>query len=100
MGAQQMFGNQAGNGMAFPGIFGTPALPAASPATDTDVEPSSTGAQLPAVDALARVRFAAQLAQLAAMGFSNEAACLAALQQHQGRVDAAIDALLVSGNGA
>ena len=47
---------------------------------------------------LQRARFASQLAQLSAMGFTNEAACLRALAQHEGRVDAAIDALL-SGNG-
>eukprot|EP00913_Durusdinium_trenchii_P003643 g3371.t1 len=34
---------------------------------------------------LQRVRFASQLAQLSAMGFNNEAACLRALAQHEGR---------------
>lgn len=48
---------------------------------------------------LQRIRFANQLSQLAAMGFTNEAACLRALAQHGGRVDAAIDALLASGDG-
>eukprot|EP00439_Symbiodinium_sp_Y106_P035823 s411_g4.t1 len=47
---------------------------------------------------LQRARFASQLTQLSAMGFTNEAACLRALAQHEGRVDAAIDTLL-SGDG-
>jgi hypothetical protein len=47
---------------------------------------------------MARARFTSQLAQLSAMGFCNEAAALRALQQHQGRVDAAIDALLAEGS--
>jgi len=33
------------------------------------------------------------------MGFTNEAACLNALAQHGGRVDAAIDTLLANGTG-
>jgi len=47
---------------------------------------------------LQRARFASQLTQLSAMGFTNEAACLRALAQHEGRVDAAIDTLLSDGN--
>ncbi|CAE7206218.1 unnamed protein product [Symbiodinium sp. KB8] len=47
---------------------------------------------------LQRARFASQLTQLSAMGFTNEAACLRALAQHEGRLDAAIDTLL-SGDG-
>jgi len=43
-----------------------------------------------------RMRFAGQLAQLAAMGFSNEEACLRALVQHNGRLDSAIDTLITS----
>eukprot|EP00443_Scrippsiella_acuminata_P120007 CAMPEP_0115686170 /NCGR_PEP_ID=MMETSP0272-20121206/59826_1 /TAXON_ID=71861 /ORGANISM="Scrippsiella trochoidea, Strain CCMP3099" /LENGTH=386 /DNA_ID=CAMNT_0003125757 /DNA_START=1 /DNA_END=1161 /DNA_ORIENTATION=+ len=49
------------------------------------------------VEAQQRVRFAEQLSQLMAMGFTNEALCLRALAQHNGRVDAAIDTLLASG---
>merc|ERR1712217_507965 len=41
-----------------------------------------------------RVRFASQLGQLATMGFSNEALCLQALVRTNGRIDAAVDALL------
>ncbi|OLP97552.1 hypothetical protein AK812_SmicGene20068 [Symbiodinium microadriaticum] len=58
-------------------------------------------AQTPEPDAemrLQRARFASQLTQLSAMGFTNEAACLRALAQHEGRLDAAIDTLL-SGDG-
>merc|ERR1711918_248402 len=98
-----MFGNQAGNGngMGFPGMFGMPPIaPANPPVTDGNAETPSTAPPAAGVDQFARARFAAQLGQLAAMGFTNEAACLRALQQHQGRVDAAIDALLVSGDGA
>lgn len=54
----------------------------------------------PAALNMQRMRFAAQLAQLTAMGFSDEAACLRALAQHGGRVDAAIDTLLASGEGS
>eukprot|EP00437_Effrenium_voratum_P002992 CAMPEP_0181433712 /NCGR_PEP_ID=MMETSP1110-20121109/19440_1 /TAXON_ID=174948 /ORGANISM="Symbiodinium sp., Strain CCMP421" /LENGTH=432 /DNA_ID=CAMNT_0023557187 /DNA_START=62 /DNA_END=1360 /DNA_ORIENTATION=+ len=56
-------------------------------------------AQAPAqTPELQRARFASQLTQLSAMGFTNEAACLRALAQHEGRLDAAIDTLL-SGDG-
>merc|ERR1719183_1157695 len=83
--AQQMYGGGGmGNEGGYPGMPGFPAmagLPTAQP-----LDPAA-----------ARIQFANQLAQLSAMGFSNEAACLRALQQHQGRVDAAIDALLTSG---
>merc|ERR1712080_741855 len=41
--------------------------------------------------------FSSQLVQLSAMGFTNQAACLQALRQHNGRVDAAVDTLLNSG---
>lgn len=104
--AQQMFGNQSGNGaglpgVGFPGMFGAPTVPPTSPAADSDAQGLNTAAGVPAAgtDAFARARFASQLAQLSAMGFCNEAACLRALQQHQGRVDAAIDSLLSSGEG-
>merc|ERR1719203_2293081 len=60
--------------------------------------------QQPAVDdrtlPLHRARFANQLSQLVAMGFTNETVCLRALVQHDGRVDAAIDALLSMGDAA
>merc|ERR1719152_808188 len=99
--AQQMFGGgQAGLGAGFPGALGAPAFPAFSAhVAPPTLEPQAEAGQAPAMpDALARATFAAQLAQLSAMGFCNEAACLRALQQHQGRVDAAIDALLSSGD--
>eukprot|EP00411_Alexandrium_monilatum_P035343 CAMPEP_0175357898 /NCGR_PEP_ID=MMETSP0095-20121207/14722_1 /TAXON_ID=311494 /ORGANISM="Alexandrium monilatum, Strain CCMP3105" /LENGTH=600 /DNA_ID=CAMNT_0016655615 /DNA_START=74 /DNA_END=1876 /DNA_ORIENTATION=+ len=47
-----------------------------------------------------RGRFAQQLSQLMAMGFTNEALCLRVLAEHNGRIDAAIDALLASGGGS
>mmetsp|Transcript_43131 Transcript_43131/g.80945 ORF Transcript_43131/g.80945 Transcript_43131/m.80945 type:complete len:238 (+) Transcript_43131:2-715(+) len=53
--------------------------------------------QAPVATSIQRAQFAAQLAQLAAMGFANEEACLRALAQNQGRVDAAIDTLLSEG---
>mmetsp|Transcript_25058 Transcript_25058/g.37666 ORF Transcript_25058/g.37666 Transcript_25058/m.37666 type:complete len:119 (-) Transcript_25058:352-708(-) len=65
--------------------------------------------QLPAANAAAtagsspemlRARFQSQLSQLMAMGFSNETACLQVLAQHNGRIDAAIDALLSMGPDA
>mmetsp|Transcript_104729 Transcript_104729/g.191237 ORF Transcript_104729/g.191237 Transcript_104729/m.191237 type:complete len:98 (+) Transcript_104729:2-295(+) len=62
-------------------------------------EASSSPAALPAAANFQRAQFATQLAQLSAMGFVNEEACLRVLAQHQGRVDAAIDALLSSGEG-
>merc|ERR1712232_1174155 len=90
---QQMLGNQAGT-------FGTAAT---SPAGFTDMSEQlapETAVTDRAVSVLGQARFAAQLAQLSAMGFCNEAACLRALQQHQGRIDAAIDTLLTSGEGS
>merc|ERR1719330_2152825 len=45
-----------------------------------------------------RVRFSQQLQQLMAMGFTNEMVCLKVLAQHNGRVDAAMDALLTMGD--
>lgn len=43
-----------------------------------------------------RLRFASQLQQLAAMGFTNETVALQALVRNNGRVDAALDTLLSS----
>merc|ERR1712232_812029 len=98
-----MFGNP-GNGAGFPGGYGNFGAPAQFPAvanTGTDNAAQAPTAAAPGTNALpdmARVRFASQLAQLSAMGFCNEAAALRALQQHQGRVDAAIDTLLSEGS--
>merc|ERR1719410_2474162 len=47
-----------------------------------------------------RVRFSQQLQQLMAMGFTNEIVCLRVLSQHNGRVDAAMDALLSTGDAS
>lgn len=63
--------------------------------------PAATGmptpaAANPAFAQMQRVRYASQLSQLANMGFTDEARCLEALQQHGGRIDAAIDTLLSS----
>merc|ERR1712072_145703 len=71
-------GAQPGAANGFPAMFGAP----------REEEPAVLD------ENLARARFASQLVQLSAMGFCNEAACLRALQQHQGRIDAAIDTLL------
>lgn len=97
--AQNMFGNQ-GMGAGFPGMMGAPPAGAGFPGMMGALP--AGGAQAPSatppsVDSFTRIQFAAQLAQLSAMGFSNEAAALRALQQHQGRVDAAIDMLLAEG---
>merc|ERR1712045_587074 len=67
------------------------------PAVGAMPEVAPAPAQDAALNPMVRARFAGQLAQLSAMGFCNEQACLRALLQHQGRVDAAIDALLLSG---
>jgi hypothetical protein len=97
--AQQMFGNQGGGNPGFPAMFGGAPLAAPAPLLDSD-SPTTSATTATGMDPLARARFASQLAQLAAMGFCNEAACLRALQQHQGRVDAAIDALLAGGEAS
>merc|ERR1719333_408979 len=97
--AQQMFGNQGGGNPGFPAMFGGAPLAAPAPLLDSD-SPTTSATPATGMDPLARARFASQLAQLAAMGFCNEAACLRALQQHQGRVDAAIDALLAGGEAS
>merc|ERR1719333_1136663 len=87
-------------GMGAPGggMFGMPAMPEggmfgglAAPAATPAVAGAGAGEM---TDEVARMRFAAQLTQLAGMGFTNEALCLQALRQHNGRVDAAIDTLL------
>lgn len=60
----------------------------------TSLAPPAT----PMTEQMQRMRFASQLTQLTMMGFTNEAACLHALAQHNGRIDAAIDTLLSSGS--
>jgi ubiquilin len=100
---QQMMANPGmmNPGMGFPpmnaggyGGFQPPVAPGTTPGA------SPTPAATPPMnDQMQRIRFASQLAQLSSMGFSNEAACLRALAQHNGRVDAAIDTLLSSGEG-
>merc|ERR1712039_251254 len=96
--AQAMFGNQAGTAPGLPGAFNSPFV---SPSAPADAQgPSTPVVPAAGIDSFARVRFASQLAQLTAMGFCNEAACLRALQQHMGRVDAAIDTLLATGEGS
>jgi len=62
---------------------------------EATAEPSTQGTP-PLTSVSLRMRFAGQLAQLAAMGFSNEEACLRALAQHNGRLDSAIDTLVSS----
>jgi len=92
----QMFGGGLGAGTATEPAAAGGQQPAAAGTTPVaGVTPQAADAMGP----MMRVRFAAQLAQLSSMGFCNEAACLRALVQHQGRVDAAIDTLLSSGEG-
>merc|ERR1719313_2699748 len=66
------------------------------------LEGASDAAPTPAAgpmdDMMLRARFAHLLPQLTAMGFTNEALCLRVLQQQNGRLDAAIDVLLTSGD--
>jgi len=92
--AQQMFG---GTHAGQPNMFGAPEFVPQAVQPDGG-SPGATAQAAP--DAVLRVQFASHLAQLSAMGFCNEAACLRALQQHHGRVDAAIDTLLANGDGA
>merc|ERR1712176_1640456 len=80
--AQQLFGGG--------GAMSTPA----------GAVPTTTPVGNPMAEAMQRARFAGQLSQLVAMGFTNEAICLRVLAQHNGRIDAAIDALLASGEGS
>merc|ERR1712048_817924 len=75
--SQQLFGGSAPPTPAA-------ALPITAPPASNPMAEAMLSAQ--------RARFAGQLAQLVAMGFTNEAVCLRALAQHNGRVDAAIDA--------
>merc|ERR1712048_1147466 len=95
--AQQMFSggavapNQNQAGFPSPAPTFTPA--GALPATTTPAGNPMADAMLSAQ----RAQFASQLSQLVAMGFTNEALCLRALAQHNGRIDAAIDTLLSSG---
>merc|ERR1712118_568282 len=74
----------------FMGGLAPPAGTAATPA----------GAQGQAVSQMdetaARARFASQLTQLMAMGFDDEARCIAALLRCNGNVDAALDVLFSS----
>merc|ERR1712176_944073 len=76
-------------------LFGGGAMP-----TPAGAVPTTTPAANPIAEAMQRARFASQLSQLVAMGFTNEAICLRVLAQHNGRIDAAIDALLASGEGS
>lgn len=110
--AQQMFGGGQGHGMA-------PSMPTVVPSSDPmanmmqmlggggfggampfaagppAASPAAPAGQVAPMDiAVQRVRFAGQLSQLMAMGFSDEAVCLQALARHNGRVDSALDALL------
>merc|ERR1712134_171057 len=48
----------------------------------------------PMDEAMQRARFGPQLSQLMAMGFDDEARCLAALLRCNGNVDSALDQLL------
>merc|ERR1712194_67322 len=68
--------------------------PAAAPTSTLGPMFSQTNAQTPTSEEASRARFASQLTQLAAMGFTNEELCLQALSQNHGRVDQAIDALI------
>lgn len=76
-------------GGGYSGFQMPPFAPSAQPFADGNGQVNTE-----ASEEVNRVRFAAQLAQLATMGFSNETLCLQALARTNGRVDAAIDALL------
>merc|ERR1712176_1383996 len=80
-------------------LFGGSAPPTPAAASPITAPPASNPMEETMLSAQ-RIRFAGQLAQLVAMGFTNEAMYLRALAQHNGRVDAAIDALLSSGEGS
>merc|ERR1719247_4044773 len=80
---------------AQPGQFGSPGL--GMPAEGAGGA-APTPAAGPMDDMMLRARFAHLLPQLTAMGFTNEALCLRVLQQQNGRLDAAIDVLLTSGD--
>jgi hypothetical protein len=75
----------------------------AAPPAAANATGDAADAPVPAateLNPMVRARFASQLSQLSVMGFCNEQACLRALLQHQGRVDAAIDTLLSSPDGS
>jgi ubiquilin len=93
---RSLMGGMAGLGAPGPGGFG------AAPTTGTPstaVPNPMTDAANPFAQAAQRARFASQLTQLQTMGFTDEATCLRVLAEHNGRIDAAIDALL-SGAGS
>eukprot|EP00930_Biecheleria_cincta_P001785 TRINITY_DN102882_c0_g1_i1.p1 TRINITY_DN102882_c0_g1~~TRINITY_DN102882_c0_g1_i1.p1 ORF type:complete len:550 (-),score=134.57 TRINITY_DN102882_c0_g1_i1:420-2069(-) len=102
---QQLMG---GGGMPGAGTAGyaaptAPTVPAANPMAAMMQQLMGGGfpgapAAAPTDPAAQRLLYANQLSQLAAMGFTDEEACLRALVQHNGRVDATIDALLGAGN--
>mmetsp|Transcript_255 Transcript_255/g.470 ORF Transcript_255/g.470 Transcript_255/m.470 type:complete len:121 (-) Transcript_255:158-520(-) len=96
---QQMNGGAGMGGYgaaAQPPVAPTTPAAATTPAAGTPVAPA--GQDNPMAAQMQRARFATQLSQLSGMGFGNEAACLRALAQHNGRVDAAIDTLLSEGS--
>jgi len=95
---QQLMGGAGATGAA-PGGFGQMGLPTA-PAAAVGGGAPAVGPLSNAVEAGQRVRYASQLSQLAAMGFTNETLCLQVLAQHNGRLDAAIDALLAAGDNS
>jgi len=102
---QQLTG---GGGMPAGGAAGyaapaAPTAPAANPMAAMMQQLMGGGlagapAAAPMDSAAQRLQYANQLSQLAAMGFTDEEACLRALVQHNGRVDAAMDVLLGAGN--
>lgn len=81
----QMMGNMGGQ------MGANPMGPASQPVDGDAMGNGGNGA-----NAIFRMRYAPQLAQLAAMGFTDENLCLQALQRCNGRVDAALDSLLSS----
>merc|ERR1719263_2294784 len=95
---QQQLGSGPNMGaFGAPGNTGFMGMPSAAPLSNEAAQPPPAALPLGGMlDGAQRVRFASQLAQLATMGFTNESACLQALVQHNGRVDAALDALLAS----
>merc|ERR1719210_1045308 len=86
--SQQLMGGGLGGG-GLGGALGGGFLGAAAPGSAA-ADPSAN----PLAMQMQRQRFASQLQQLLAMGFTNEAACLRVLAEHNGRVDSAIDQLL------
>jgi len=94
---QAQGGANAMGGGFNPGAFGGPNLQAMMQQMNAaqQMNAGQQGAgQAEVPEAILKARFASQLVQLANMGFSDEGLCLRALQQHNGRVDSAIDALL------